>query len=66
MGNSRRYLLSTFDAAVVPADGHCAGGRRSLDAEEKRLAAGGAHAAHVGSGIAAWRTSGLPAIAPGS
>ena len=66
------YPLSTFDAKVLPADGtrrvvfHCAGGKRSLDAAEKRLAAGSAHAAHMGGGIAAWKTAGLPVIAPGS
>lgn len=33
---------------------------------ERRLAAGRAHAAHSGGGIAAWRTEGLPVIAFGS
>jgi len=66
------YPLSTFDATVLPAEGtrrvvfHCAGGKRSLEAAEKRLAAGSAHAAHMGGGIAAWKTAGLPVIAPGS
>jgi rhodanese-related sulfurtransferase len=66
------YPLSTFDATALPADGtrrvvfHCAGGKRSLDAAEKRLAAASAHAAHMGGGIAAWKTAGLPVIAPGS
>lgn len=66
------YPLSTFDAKILPADGarrvvfHCAGGRRSLTAAEKRLAAGCAHAAHMGGGLAAWKTAGLPVIAPGS
>lgn len=66
------YPLSTFDATVLPADGarrlvfHCVGGRRSLAAAEKRLAAGSAHAAHMGGGLAAWKTAGLPVIAPGS
>jgi len=66
------YPLSTFNAEVLPPDGsrrvvfHCAGGKRSLDAAEKRLAAGSAHAAHMGGGIAAWKTAGLPVIAPGS
>jgi rhodanese-related sulfurtransferase len=65
------YPLS-FDATMLPADGarrvvfHCAGGRRSLTAAEKRLEAGSAHAAHMGGGIAAWKTAGLPVIAPGS
>ena len=66
------YPLSTFDAKVLPADGarrvvfHCAGGKRSLDAAEKRLSAGSAHATHMGGGITAWKTAGLPVIAPGS
>ena len=53
------YPLSTFDAKVLPADGtrrvvfHCAGGRRSLTAAEKRLEAGSAQAAHMRGGIAA-------------
>lgn len=66
------YPLSTFNAAVLPPDGsrrvifHCAGGKRSLDAAEKRLAAGSSHAAHMGGGIAAWKTAGLPVLAPGT
>jgi rhodanese-related sulfurtransferase len=66
------YPLSTFDAKVLPADGtrrvvfHCAGGKRSLDAAQRRLASGSLHAAHMGGGIAAWKTAGLPVIAPGS
>ena len=64
--------LSTFDARVLPIDGarrvvfHCAGGRRSLTAAEKRLAAGSATAAHMDGGIAAWKAAGLPVIAPGN
>jgi rhodanese-related sulfurtransferase len=66
------YPLSTFDAKVLPADEtrrvvfHCAGGRRSLTAAEKRLEAGSAHAAHMGGGIAAWKSAGLPVIATGN
>src|SRR6185369_7522993 len=66
------YPLSTFDAARLPPDGarrvvfHCAGGKRSLAAAELRLAAGSTHAAHMGGGIAAWKTAGLPVIAPGT
>jgi rhodanese-related sulfurtransferase len=65
------YPLSTFDAKLLPPDGarrvvfHCAGGKRSLAAAEQRLAAGNAHAAHMGGGIAAWKTAGLPVLAPG-
>lgn len=65
------YPLSTFDAKLLPADGarrvvfHCAGGKRSLAAAEQRLAAGSAHATHMGGGIAAWKTAGLPVLAPG-
>ena len=64
------YPLSTFDASVLPHDGarrvvfHCAAGKRSLAAAEKRLAAGSPHAAHMGGGIAAWKAAGLPVIAP--
>lgn len=66
------YPLSTFDASRLPPDGarrvvfHCAGGKRSLAAAELRLAAGSAHAAHMGGGIAAWKASGLSVIAPGT
>jgi rhodanese-related sulfurtransferase len=66
------YPLSTFDASLLPPDGarrmvfHCAGGKRSLAAAEQRLAAGSTHAAHMGGGLAAWKTAGLPVIAPGS
>jgi rhodanese-related sulfurtransferase len=65
------YPLSTFDAKLLPPDGarrvvfHCAGGKRSLAAAEQRLAAGSAHAVHMGGGIAAWKTAGLPVLAPG-
>ena len=63
------YPLSTFDAAALPTDGtrrvvfHCGSGKRSLAAAEKRLAAGQSHAAHMGGGIAAWKSAGLPVIA---
>ena len=63
------YPLSTFDARVLPADGtrrvvfHCAGGKRSREAAEKRLAAGSVHAAHMDGGLTAWKTAGLPVIA---
>jgi len=62
------YPLSTFDAAALPDDGsrrlvfHCGSGKRSLTAAERRLAAGQAHAAHMGGGIAAWKSAGLPVI----
>jgi len=65
------YPLSTFKAGLLPPDGarrivfHCAGGKRSLAAAEQRLVAGSGHAAHMGGGIAAWKTAGLPVIAPG-
>ena len=65
------YPLSTFDAKQLPPDGarrvvfHCAGGKRSLAAAEQRLAAGSAHATHMGGGIAAWKAAGLPVLAPG-
>ena len=66
------YPLSTFSARLLPPDGalrlvfHCAGGKRSLAAAEQRLAAGSAHAAHMGGGLAAWKTAGPPVIAPGT
>ena len=66
------YPLSTFDASTLPDDGprrvvfHCGSGKRSLAAAERRLAAGQAHAAHMGGGIAAWKAAGLPVIALGS
>jgi rhodanese-related sulfurtransferase len=66
------YPLSTFDATVLPGDAprrlvfHCGSGKRSLTASEKRLAAGHAHAAHMGGGIAAWKAAGLPVIALGA
>ncbi len=66
------YPLSTFDAASLPDDGerrvvfHCGSGKRSLTAAEHRLAAGQAHAAHMGGGIAAWKAAGLPVITPGA
>jgi len=62
------YPLSTFDAAALPDDGsrrlvfHCGGGKRSLTAAERRLAAGQVHAAHMAGGIAAWKSAGLPVI----
>jgi len=65
------YPLSTFDASTLPDDGprrilfHCGSGKRSLIAAERRLAAGHAHAAHMGGGIAAWKAAGLPVIARG-
>ncbi|MCP5327033.1 MAG: rhodanese-like domain-containing protein [Steroidobacteraceae bacterium] len=60
--------LSTFDATLLPADGprrvvfHCAGGKRSLTAAERRLAAGAASATHLGGGLQAWKAAGLPLI----
>jgi rhodanese-related sulfurtransferase len=63
------YPLSTFDAAALPDDGsrrvvfHCGSGKRSLAAAERRLAAGQAHAAHMGGGLSAWKAAGLPLIA---
>ena len=66
------YPISTFDATALPDDGsrrvvfHCGSGKRSLAAAERRLAAGQAHAAHMGGGIAAWKAAGLPVISLGS
>jgi rhodanese-related sulfurtransferase len=64
------YPLSTFDASTLPGDGprrivfHCGSGKRSLAAAERRLAAGQAHAAHMGGGIGAWKAAGLAVISP--
>lgn len=66
------YPLSSFDAATLPSDGdrrvvfHCGSGKRSLNAAEQRLAAGAPSAAHMGGGIGAWKTAGLPVIATGA
>jgi rhodanese-related sulfurtransferase len=66
------YPLSTFDATALPNDGlwrvifHCGSGKRSLEAAERRLAAGQVNAAHMGGGIAAWKAAGLPVITPSS
>ena len=62
------YPLSTFEAVVLPEDGgrpivfHCAGGKRSMDAAMRRLAAGAPGARHLGGGIAAWKAAGLPVV----
>ncbi len=61
--------LSTFDPATVPADDerlvvfHCGIGKRSMIAAEKCIAAGRAQAAHMGGGLAAWKSAGLPVVA---
>ena len=63
------YPLSTFDATQLPPDGprrlvfHCGSGKRSLTAAQRRLAAGAQGAAHLGGGLLAWKTAGLPVIA---
>ena len=65
------FPLSSFDAAALPSDGertlvfHCAGGKRSMDAAQRRLANGAARATHLGGGIAAWKAAGLPVISAG-
>jgi len=62
------YPLSTFDPDALPPNGerrvvfHCAGGKRSLEAAQRRLAAGGTYPIHLGGGIAAWKAAGLPVI----
>ncbi len=64
--------LSSFDAKAIPSDGermvvfHCAGGKRSLDAAMRCLAAGRVATTHLEGGIAAWKAAGLPVIGPGS
>jgi len=61
------YPLSTFDPAFLPGDEprrlvfHCAGGVRSLNAAQKRLAKG-MSAAHMAGGLAAWKAAGLPTV----
>jgi rhodanese-related sulfurtransferase len=64
------YPLSTFDATTLPSDGsrqlvfHCGTGKRSLAAAERCLAAGQHTASHMRGGLAAWKATGLPVIAP--
>lgn len=63
------FPLSSFEPAHLPPDGermlvfHCGSGKRSLAAAERRLAAGAAKAAHMGGGVMAWKSAGLPVIA---
>ena len=65
------FPLSSFDATALPNDGeralvfHCAGGKRSMDAAQRRLACGAARATHLGGGIAAWKAAGFPVISAG-
>jgi rhodanese-related sulfurtransferase len=61
------YPLSTFDAATLPTEGRrvvlqCAGGRRSLTAAHKLLAAGHHEVTHLAGGLQAWKDAGLPLI----
>jgi len=65
------FPLSTFDPDALPPDGerrvvfHCGSGKRSLDAAQRRLAAGATQAMHLGGGIAAWTAAGMPVVGPG-
>lgn len=65
------FPLSSFDASALPQDGsrrvvfQCGSGKRSLMAAEKYLAAGPTKTAHMGGGIGAWKSAGLPVIALG-
>ena len=60
--------LSSFAPGALPHDQsrslvfHCAGGKRSLAAAQRLLAAGVSDATHLGGGIAAWKAAGLPVI----
>jgi len=62
------YPLSTFDAAMLPADDarelvfYCGSGKRSLEAARRRLASGASAARHMTGGISGWRGAGLPTI----
>ncbi len=62
------FPLSTFDAGKLPPDQerrvvfHCGSGKRSAAACEQRLGAGAPRAAHLGGGIAAWKSAGLRVI----
>jgi rhodanese-related sulfurtransferase len=61
------YPLSTFDPALLPADGerqvvfHCAAGGRSLTAARARKGRG-QPGAHLAGGIAEWKAEGLPVV----
>ena len=62
------FPLSTFDPTRLPPDEarrvvfHCGSGKRSATACEHRLRAGAPAAAHLGGGIAAWKSAGLRVI----
>ncbi|WP_120716372.1 rhodanese-like domain-containing protein [Tsuneonella amylolytica] len=61
--------LDTFDPSAVPREAgkrtvlYCRSGRRSLEAAERLVAAGGS-ATHLGGGILAWEKAGQP-VTPG-
>jgi len=62
------FPLSSFDPPALPTDGsrrvafHCGSGKRSLAAAEAWRDAGHADAAHMGGGITAWISAGLPTL----
>lgn len=60
------HPLSTFEPAAIPADSarrivfQCGSGKRSRKALDAFIAATGADAAHLESGIGGWKEAGLP------
>jgi rhodanese-related sulfurtransferase len=63
--------LSTFDAGALPSAGgktiilQCAGGKRSGMALDRCAAANGAIDTHLGGGLSAWKSAGLPTVKGG-
>lgn len=62
------HPLSTFEPKAIPTDSgrrivfQCGSGKRSRAALDAFMAATGADAAHMASGIMGWKKSGLPRI----
>ncbi len=60
------FPLSGFDPASLPLDGsrriifQCGTGRRSAQAAQRVLEAGGGETFHLAGGIRAWKEAGLP------
>jgi rhodanese-related sulfurtransferase len=66
IGGAHHAPLSSFEPRRLPrAEGkqvilHCAGGKRSVAAIARCLAAGVPVDAHLAGGLAAWKAAGLP------
>lgn len=62
------FPLSTFDPRALPHDRgqpivlHCGSGKRSATAYARCAKAGVPVRAHLGGGIVAWKTAGLPTV----